>query len=297
MKNANQPYDEVPIKDIIKYCEDIINKNYYNLNTLINLNIVKAVYDDNNNVKWYITNSEQEYTTYKNLRRGLSDYVMQFHYGEFWKEEVAIKRLGEFIERRTPSMILTNKPSIQITLKLVYNILEIIKSTKLTGTFKSKSDYNECLQKNKWDALEERIEILFGSLLSINEIKFESLTDNKLIEEIINNRKVKNVIIDALPETFNMTELKEWSNKLKINVFFTDINLNISSFHSNKFNFNNNPFLENRICTDWGSRIIDKSSDNFIHREKSLDTTPIYRDESFIIHFDSDQDIIKGDTN
>ena len=87
--NKNQQDSHDLNKTIEQYCEVIINGKTYNLNNLINLNVIKAVYSDNN-TKWYISNSEQEYTSYKELRKGLTDYIFQLHNGELWEVKEVI---------------------------------------------------------------------------------------------------------------------------------------------------------------------------------------------------------------
>ena len=66
-------------KTIEEYCEDIIHGHYYDLSKLIELNVIKAVYDENENAKWYITGSDQEYTSYTELRKGLEDYIEKYN--------------------------------------------------------------------------------------------------------------------------------------------------------------------------------------------------------------------------
>ena len=65
-------------KTIQEYCEDIIQARYYDLSKLKELNIVKAVYDENNIVKWYIDGFEKEYSSYRELREGLEDYMVRY---------------------------------------------------------------------------------------------------------------------------------------------------------------------------------------------------------------------------
>ena len=78
-------------KTVIDYCEDIIKGHYYDLSKLKELNVIKAVYDENNIVKWYINGFEQAYTTYRELRKGLEEYVWQLKNGQYYKGSHSLK--------------------------------------------------------------------------------------------------------------------------------------------------------------------------------------------------------------
>ena len=252
--NKNQQDSHELNKTIEQYCEDIINGKTYNLNNLINLNVIKAVYS-NNNTKWYISDSEQEYTSYKELRKGLTDYIFQLHNGELWEEKELLNWLGKFIENKKPIIILTNKPCLQVTLKLVHSILEQIKNTRLTisGTFNTSLNYEEHLQKYQWNTFENRLKELCNSLLYINEINIQFVTENKYVKEIIKEKNIKNVIIDAHPDNFTLSKLEEWRKYLEVNLFFTKYNLEPLILHSNEIN-SNNPFSGNNIHIDFNNR-------------------------------------------
>ena len=54
--------EETKEKTIKDYCEDIINACYYDLSKLIELKVIKAEYDENNKVTWYMLDLNLQYT-------------------------------------------------------------------------------------------------------------------------------------------------------------------------------------------------------------------------------------------
>ena len=130
-------------KTVIEYCEDIINAQYYDLSKLKELNVIKAVYDENNVVKWYIDGFEQAYTTYRELRKGLEEYVWRLKNGQYYKKKELFEMLGKVISTEIPTMIMTNKSSKKMIGKLMFRIISQVQKTQLniTGMINGKINY------------------------------------------------------------------------------------------------------------------------------------------------------------
>lgn len=80
-------FEEKKEKTVKDYCNDIINARSYDLSKLIEHKVIKAEYDENNNVTWYIAGSEQAYTSYIQLRKGLVPYVLHLDNGKYFSED------------------------------------------------------------------------------------------------------------------------------------------------------------------------------------------------------------------
>lgn len=225
-------------KTVIEYCEDIINAQYYDLSKLKELNVIKAVYDENNVVKWYIDGFEQAYTTYRELRKGLEEYVWRLKNGQYYKKKELFEMLGKVISTEIPTIILTNKSSKKMIGKLMFRIISQVQKTQLniTGMINGKINYNEELQKAKWESLEERMRIFFNAPFWINEVMDHSVVEYKQYETSIKKKNVKNIIIDWYPNQKEKNEILAWGKDIGINVFFADIDLS-KSFLSERPNF------------------------------------------------------------
>lgn len=214
-------------KTIQEYCEDIILARYYDLSKLKELNIVKAEYDENNIVKWYIDGFEKEYSSYRELRAGLEDYVWRLHNGEFFKENEMFEILGKIISSQKPTMILTQNSSLKVLSKLMFRIVSQSKKTKLAinGGFSCKFEHHKKQEESRWESLEERMWTLFNSPFWINEVEAHSFAEYKRFEESIKNKKVMNLFIDTHPSNVESSEILTWGKELGINVFFIDLGL------------------------------------------------------------------------
>ena len=220
-------------KTVIDYCEDIINGHYYDLSKLKELNVIKAVYDENNIVKWYINGFEQAYTTYRELRKGLEEYVWRLKNGQYYKEKELFEMLGKVISTEMPTIILTNKSSQKMIGKLMYRIFSQVQKTQLNvvGMITGKFNYDKELQKVKWESLEERMRIFYNAPFWINEVLDYSVAEFKLYEELLKKRNVKNIIVDWYPNQKEKSEMLLWGKELGINVFFADIDFSKAFFN------------------------------------------------------------------
>ena len=236
-------------KTVIEYCEDIINAQYYDLSKLKELNVIKAVYDENNIVKWYIDGFEQEYTTYRELRKGLEEYVWRLQNGKFYKEKELFEMLGKVISSEIPTMILTDKSSHKMTGKLMFRIISQVQKTQLniSGMITGKIDYNEELQKVKWESLEERMRILFNAPFWINEVLDYSVVEFKLYEALLKKKNVKNIIVDWYPNQKEKSDILKWGKELGINVFFADIDLSKSFLTERPDFISSGDILQNQV--------------------------------------------------
>lgn len=243
-------------KNIEEYCEDIINARYYDLSKLKELNVIKAVNDENNQVKWYIDGSEQVYTNYRELRKGLVDYMWRLHNGKFFGEKEIFYTLDKMISSGIPTMILSKSSSLQVSCNLVSCILSQVKNTDITysGIIRLNEEFNPVkeLQKEQWISLENRMSLLFNSPLWINEVKDYSIAAYKSVESSIRNKNIKHIIIDSFPNQTERSNILEWAKTLGINVYFTDLSM------SNPYNTINSEsrnhcgiFSENHIHTRW----------------------------------------------
>ena len=228
-------FEEKKEKTIKDYCIDIINACYYDLSKLIELKVIKAEYDENNKAIWYIAGSEQAYTNYRELRKGLEYYVLHLDNGKYFKEEEFFKMLGELISKRIPTLILSKRTSLQMTCKLMSRVLSQVKKTKLaySGQLIGRFNYDEKLLETHWDSIEKRLRILSYSPLCINDIMEHSVANYRLSEAMIKNKNIKNVFIDYQPNKDEMSDILSWGKKLGINVFFTELG-EIYSFNSKK---------------------------------------------------------------
>ena len=204
--------EETKEKTIKDYCEDIINACYYDLSKLIELKVIKAEYDENNKVTWYIAGSDQAYTNYRELRKGLESYVLHIDNGKYFKEEEFFDIIGELISKGIHTLILSKE--------LVYS-----------GIIRGRINYDETLLKTHWNSIEERMRILSNSPLWINDVIEYSIADYRLFEATIKNKNIKNVFIDFHPNKDEMSEILSWGEQLGINVFFTELGA-IDSFNS-----------------------------------------------------------------
>ena len=218
-------------KTIQEYCEDIILARYYNLSKLKELNIVKAVYDENNIVKWYIDGFEKEYSSYRELREGLEDYVWRLHNGEFFREDEMFETLGKIISSQKSTMILTQNSTLKVLSKLMFRIVSQSKKTKLAinGGFSCKFEHHKKQEESRWESLEERMWTLFNSPFWINEVEAHSFAEYKRFEASIKNKKVMNLFIDTHSGNVESSEILIWGKELGINVFFIDLGLSKSS--------------------------------------------------------------------
>ena len=228
-------------KTIEGYCEDIIQARYYDLSKLKELNIVKAVYDENNIVKWYIDGFDEEYTSYRELRAGLENYVWRLHNGEYFRENEMFETLGKIISSQKPTMILTKCSTLKVTSKLMFRIVSQAKKTQLaiTGRFSCKFEHHEKQEQSRWESLEERMWTLFNSPFWINEVEAHSITEYQRLEESIKNKKVMNLFIDTHPGNVERSEILAWGKELGVNVYFIDLGLTKSS---NSAQLNRNSF-------------------------------------------------------
>jgi hypothetical protein len=204
-------------KTIQEYCEDIILARYYDLSKLKELNIVKAEYDENNIVKWYIDGFEKEYSSYRELREGLEDYVWRLHNGEFFRENEMFETLGKIISSQKPTMILTQNSTLKVLSKLMFRIVSQSKKTKLAinGGFSCKFEHHKKQEESRWESLEERMWTLFNSPFWINEVDAHSIEEYKRFEESIKNKKVMNLFIDTHPGNVERSEILAWSKELE----------------------------------------------------------------------------------
>ena len=219
-------------KTIQEYCEDIILARYYDLSKLKELNIVKAEYDENNIVKWYIDGFEKEYSSYRELREGLEDYVWRLHNGEFFREDEMFETLGKIISSQKSTMILTKNSTLKVLSKLMFRIVSQSKKTKLAinGGFSCKFEHHKKQEESRWESLEERMWTLFNSPFWINEVEAHSFAEYKRFETSIKNKKVMNLFIDTHPGNIERSEILAWGKELGINVFFLDLGLTKSSY-------------------------------------------------------------------
>ena len=218
-------------KTIQEYCEDIIQARYYDLSKLKELNIVKAVYDENNIVKWYIDGFEKEYSSYRELREGLEDYIWRLHNGEFFRENEMFETLGKIISSQKPTMILTQNSTLKVLSKLMFRIVSQSKKIKLAinGRFSCKFEHHKKQEESRWESLEERMWTLFNSPFWINEVEAHSFAEYKRFEASIKNKKVMNLFIDTHPGNVERSEILAWGKELGINIFFIDLGLSKSS--------------------------------------------------------------------
>ena len=122
-------FDEKKEKTVKDYCNDIINACSYDLSKLLELKVIKTEYDENNNITWYIAGSEQAYTNYRELRRGLEAYVLHLDNGKNFSEEEFFETLGNLISKEIPTLLLSTKTSLQMTCKLMSRVLSQVKET------------------------------------------------------------------------------------------------------------------------------------------------------------------------
>ena len=218
-------------KTIQEYCEDIILARYYDLSKLKELNIFKAEYNENNIVKWYIDGFEKEYSSYRELREGLEDYVWRLHNGEFFREDEMFETLGKIISSQKSTMILTQNSTLKVLSKLMYRNVSQSKKTKLAinGGVSCKFEHHKKQEASRWESLEERKWTLFNSPFWINEVEAHSFAEYKRFEESIKNKKVLNLFIDTHPGNVESSEILTWGKELGINVFFIDLGLSKSS--------------------------------------------------------------------
>ena len=160
-------FDEKKEKTVKDYCNDIINACSYDLSKLLELKVIKTEYDENNNITWYIAGSEQAYTNYRELRKGLEAYVLHLDNGKNVSEEEFFETLGNLISKEIPTLLLSTKTSLQMTCKLMSRVLSQIKETKLvcSGMISGRFNYEETLLETQWDSIEERLRILSDSTL------------------------------------------------------------------------------------------------------------------------------------
>lgn len=222
--------NEKTVKD---YCYDIINACYYDLSKLIELKVIKVEYDENNNITWYIAGSEQAYTTYRELRKGLESYALHLDNGKYFSEDEFFNMLGNLISKEIPTLILSTKTSLQMTCKLMSRILSQVKETKLSysGMITGRFSYEERLLETQWDLIEKRLRILSDSPLYINDIIEHSIDNYRLSEATIRNKNIKNVFIDSHPSEDERSKIISWGVNIGINVFFTELGA-IDSFNS-----------------------------------------------------------------
>lgn len=221
----NRHFEDKEEKTIKDYCEDIINGCYYDLSKLIELKVIKAEYDENNKVSWYIIGSNQAYTNYRELRKGLESYVLHLDNGKYFNEEEFFEMLGKFILKGIHTLILSKKSSLETTCKLMSRVLSQVKKTELiySGMIRGRINYDEKLLETHWDSIEERMRILSNSPLWINDVMEYSLANYMLFESTIKSKNIKNVFIDFHPSKDEIAEILSWGEKLGINVFFTEL--------------------------------------------------------------------------
>lgn len=226
-------FDEKKEKTVKDYCNDIINACSYDLSKLLELKVIKTEYDENNNITWYIAGSEQAYTNYRELRKGLEAYVLHLDNGKNFSEEEFFETLGNLISKEIPTLLLSTKTSLQMTCKLMSRVLSQVKETKLvcSGMISGRFNYEETLLETQWDSIEERLRILSDSTLYINDIIEHSIDNYRLCEATIRSKSIKNVFIDVYPNKDEMSEILSWGEKMGINVFFTELGA-IDSFSS-----------------------------------------------------------------
>ena len=206
--------DEKKEKTIEEYCEDIIHGHYYDLSKLIELNVIKTVYDENENAKWYITGSDQEYTSYTELRKGLEDYIWRMHNGRYYTKKEIFNVFEKLIETQKQTMILSQYSSLQMIGKIIFHVLSQLNKTG----------------KNQWDTLEIQMENIFNSPLLINEVNSFTVTEFKQFETIIKNKNIKNIFINSNPNNIEELEILTWGQKLEVNVFFFELKQTDTTF-------------------------------------------------------------------
>lgn len=240
--------EETKEKTIKDYCEDIINACYYDLSKLIELKVIKAEYDENNKVTWYIAGSDQAYTNYRELRKGLESYVLHIDNGKYFKEEEFFDIIGELISKGIHTLILSKKSSLEMTCKLMSRVLSQVKKTELvySGIIRGRINYDETLLKTHWNSIEERMRILSNSPLWINDVIEYSIADYRLFEATIKNKNIKNVFIDFHPNKDEMSEILSWGEQLGINIFFTELG-SIDSFNSKESKSGRGIFAESDV--------------------------------------------------
>lgn len=218
-------FEEKKEKTVKDYCNDIINARSYDLSKLIEHKVIKAEYDENNNVTWYIAGSEQAYTSYIQLRKGLVPYVMHLDNGKYFSEDEFFEMLEDLISKEIPTLILSTRTSLQMTCKLMSRALSKIKETKLecSGKMRGRFNYDETLLKTQWYIIEARLQLLSDSPLYINDIMEHSIDNYRLSEVSIKDRNIKNVFIDAHPNKDEISEILSWGEEVGINVFFTEL--------------------------------------------------------------------------
>ena len=206
--------DEKKEKTIEEYCEDIIHGHYYDLSKLIELNVIKAVYDENENAKWYIRGSEQEYTSYTELRKGLEDYIWRMHNGRYYTKKEIFNVFEKHIETQKQTMIISLYSSLQMIGKIIFHVLSQINKAG----------------KNQWDTLEKQMETIFNSPFLINEINGFTVAEFKQFETIIKNKNIKNIFINSNPDKIEKLEILAWGKKLGVNVFFFELKQTDTTF-------------------------------------------------------------------
>lgn len=218
-------FEEKKEKTVKDYCNDIINARSYDLSKLIEHKVIKAEYDENNNVTWYIAGSEQAYTSYIQLRKGLVPYVLHLDNGKYFSEDEFFEMLEDLISKEIPTLILSIRTSLQMTCKLMSRALSKLKETKLecSGKIRGRFNYDETLLKTQWYIIEARLQLLSDSPLYINDIMEHYIDNYRLSEVSIKDRNIKNVFIDAHPNKDEISEILSCSEEVGINVFFTEL--------------------------------------------------------------------------
>ena len=194
-------------KTIEEYCDDIIHAKYYDLSKLIELNVIKAVYNENENAKWYIAGSDQEYTSYTELRKGLEDYIWRLYNGKFYTKKEIYNVFEKLIDTKKQTMILSQFSGLQMVGKIVFHVLSQINKAR----------------KNQWDTLETRMEKIFNSPLVINEVSNFSVAEFKQFEATIKNKNVKNIFINSNPDKIEKLGILAWGKELGVNIFFFEL--------------------------------------------------------------------------
>lgn len=213
--------------------------NYYAFRTLKNMGIVKEVYDPNDNggkLKWYVTGSEQPYTTYEGVRKGLREFLQKQHIGQYFEFDVkiALQKLDEIIMKQKTVLILTNPSRPQLADELKNYFMTRAKNCHINVSVSGMFYPFEHEEEERQKIIEQEKQKIYNEMVLIDERKlnymeFESITKYKILNNTIKSNNIKNVFVDVLPDNIDKTEILAWGKELGITIIFTDFTPDVLS--------------------------------------------------------------------